>query len=226
LFVGPSASVLRAFIAIQLALSAKLCEKPSSGINALGVGLFVISLYDPLMLLSPSFQLSFLATWAILILYPIVQKKLFALFPKYQGEDLLAFSFVEQFLFMLSTFFVTSLSLVLAVSILMLPMSLFTFGSFPLLGILYNCFFPFCVSVSVTLLLLGVLFCWIPFIASLFFFLSAALIELALTLVQQAPSWIDITLYSNGFSATLLVAYITLVSLCAVLYSYQMKCRN
>ena len=218
IFVGMSPSVLRAYIAIQLALWAKLCEKKSSGLNALGVGLLAICLYDPVMLLSPSFQLSFLATWAILLLYPIIEKLLFSLFPRYQGEDVLAFSFTEQLLFLLATFFLTSLSLVCAVSVLMLPMSLFIFHSFPLLGMLYNCFFPFLVSIAVTLLVLGLLFCWISPLASFFFFLSATLTEMALTLVQHAPLWVDATLYWDGLTATALVAYIVFVSVCAIAY--------
>jgi competence protein ComEC len=47
------------------------------------------------------------------------------------------------------------ISLSLAVNLAAIPMTLYYFGMFPLLGILFNLFFPFLISLSMLLLLIG-----------------------------------------------------------------------
>lgn len=68
-FIGPSASVIRAYIAVMLVFIGKVLEEKANGLNCLGVGLVVVLSYDPVAAISLSFQLSFLATFAILLLF-------------------------------------------------------------------------------------------------------------------------------------------------------------
>jgi competence protein ComEC len=69
IFLGTSPSVTRAWIAIMLALMSLLLGKRSSGLNALGIGILVVVLWDPLAMREVGFQFSFAVTAAILLWY-------------------------------------------------------------------------------------------------------------------------------------------------------------
>jgi len=218
LFVGPSPSVVRAYTATLLVLLANLFEEKSNGINSLGLGLMVALFIEPLWAESLSFTLSFLATWAILLFYPLCRRAIQTYFPRRTGSMLLKMPFLDQLTFVLLAFFLSSFALVASVTILMLPMSLFAFQQFPLLGIIYNCFFPFLVSISVFLLSLGLLFSWLSPVACLFFSSCTHLTEAALTLVRDAPLCFDMTLECSWLSLGVLVAYLCFVSFIGIIY--------
>lgn len=210
-FIGPSPSVLRAWMAVSVLFTGKIFERASNGMNALGLGLIVVLCWDPASVLQLGFTLSFLATFAILLFYPQVEGALRACFPKRSASDILKMPFSEQLFFVLLTFFISSLALVASVSILMLPMSLYCFQQFPVLGIVYNCFFPFLVSVAVFIVCLAFLFSWIPPFAAFFFTVGAFLLDIALTLVIHAPTWCDITLRVESMCGLWLVLYLCLM---------------
>lgn len=216
LFIGPTPSVFRAYVAALAILTAFISERTNSGINAIGLGLIFVVLYDPTTTFTPSFQLSFLATWAILVLLPICRKMLFANIATHRFSEISRFSLFEQLTFTLSSFFLSASSLVIAVTLMMLPVSLFYFQSFPLLGLIYNCFFPFFVSISITLVILAGLFFWLQPLCGALLSLAAYYTDLLLTLVQSAPANLDVTLYCEGFSIWLLVSYLCTVSLTAI----------
>lgn len=216
LFIGPQPSVFRSYIASLLVLMSAVCEKSGSGINGIGLGLIILVLYDPTMSCNVSFQMSFLATWAILILHPLCKNLLFSFLPRYSVAQIGSFSFIEQVVFVISTFILSSLALVLAVTTMMLPVSLWAFQSFPLLGIFYNSFFPFIVSIAITLVILGGLFFWLPPLAAVAIGAGAALTECLLTLVHSAPTWMDCTLHCEHVPIWILVLYLCLVSAGAI----------
>ncbi len=217
LFIGPSPSVLRAWAACTILFLSKLLERDANGLNSLGAGLILVLSYDPAACLDLGFQLSFLATFAILLFYPLFDRYLRALFPTRSATEILSMPFSEQLLFVLLRFFTASFGLVLSVSTLMLPMSLYAFGEFPLLGIVYNAFFPFLVSIGIFVVALAFLFMWVEPIASLFFQIAAALLDTALTFISYAPSWLDITLRASWISAFFLITYLSAVSLLGIL---------
>lgn len=211
LFIGTTPSVLRAWCSTSVLLFSKLLEEKGNGLNCLGIGLIVVLLIDPTFAISLSFQLSFIATLAILLFYSVFYRAIKALFPSRTGSEVIAFPFFEQVTLVLLSFFCSSIALVLAVSLFVLPMSLFAFQSFPLMGILYNCFFPFIISAAICILCVGLLISWISPIAAIFFSIASFLTETALTLVTCAPSWLDMTIYCGNFSATILVFYLSLL---------------
>ncbi len=219
LFIGPSSSVLRAWVAVTILFLGKLFEKNANGMNCLGLGLILVLCLDPACTANLGFQLSFLATFAILLFYPFVQKLLRGFFPNRSASQVVKMPFSEQVLFVLLTFFVSSLALVASVSILMLPMSLYCFGQFPLVGIIYNCFFPFLVSIAVFLVCLAFLFLWIPSIAAVLFWIAALIIDSALTLINHAPKWCDIILQASWISGGALVIYLCLVSAFGIIFT-------
>ena len=225
LFIGPTASVFRAYIAASACLYAKLLQRESSGINALGLGILLVVIFQPLWCVQVGFQLSFLATLAILLLFPIMQRTLFSFWPTYSLKTLSEATFIEQAVFVVATFFLSALALMLAVTLLCLPMTLYAFGQFPLWGIFYNLFFPFGVSLAITCVLVGL--CLLPLapIAGLFLSLGAVILEGLLTLVQHAPVSLEVVPSSSYVSAELLVLYLCAVSFFGVIY-VQRYCAN
>lgn len=158
LFLGLGPSVLRAWMTILLFYSAAFAGRFSDPLNSLGVGLFFSLLINPYLFLNVGFQFSFLTTGAILLLNHPVSSILDRLFPKYPLETVLQFPVSSKHAYLLLRFSLSSLSLTIATSLAAFPLSLGLFGSFPLLSLAYNLFFPFLVSVSVSLLVAGLLF--------------------------------------------------------------------
>ncbi|MCP5469446.1 MAG: ComEC/Rec2 family competence protein [Chlamydiales bacterium] len=78
LFVGNTPSVQRAWIFMLILFLAQLLEKRSYPLNTLGVALIIATLLSPFSLLTLGFQLSFLATFGILLYQPLLKKRLFA----------------------------------------------------------------------------------------------------------------------------------------------------
>jgi len=223
LFIGPSASVLRAWVACSLLFLSKIVERDSNGLNALGVGLIVVLTLDPTAALELGFQLSFLATFAILLLYPLFDPILSDLFPKRSATELLEMPFSEQLTFVLLRFFTASFALILSVSVLMLPMSLYAFGEFPLFGIIYNAFFPFLVSIGVFVVSIAFLFIWFEPICAFFFQIAAAILDAALTLVTHAPSGLDANLTATWLTGFWLVLYLLVASFFSIIFYQRRK---
>lgn len=223
LFVGLSPSVLRAYIAVSMVLWARLLEEKSNGLNCLGLGLIICVCVDPTSVTTLSFQLSFLATFAILLLYPLCLQWLRSFFPQRRASALLKMAFADQVVFVCFAFFLASFALVLSVTIFMLPMSLYCFQQFPLMGIIYNCFFPFLVSLAVFILCLAILFVWFDPLCAMLFSLCGGVIESALTMVNYAPKWLDITLQASWITAVWLICYLCLISFLAIILSKRAK---
>lgn len=219
LFIGPSPSVLRAYIAVVIMYGSKLVERQSSGLNCLGIGLILVLAYDPVSSTNIGFSLSFLATFAILLFYPIFESALKRCFPERTFQTVVKMPFLDQLLFVLLRFFIASFALVASVSLLTLPYSLYLFGQFPIMGMLYNAFFPFFVSIAVFIVALGLLFIWLPPVAYAFFHIASTLLDASLTLVTHAPSWCDYSIRADCLSGPIVVAYLVLISLLGIAYS-------
>jgi competence protein ComEC len=71
---GLSPSVLRAVTMFSLLSLGSAVNRRSSPINSLAVSAFLLLVYDPFLVLSVSFQLSYIAVTGILILYPMVER--------------------------------------------------------------------------------------------------------------------------------------------------------
>ena len=80
LFIGPSASVQRAWVAVIFYLIGQLCGFNTRPLNLLGLGLTLELLANPLFVLNLGFQLSFLSTLGILLFYSFFKIKLSSIF--------------------------------------------------------------------------------------------------------------------------------------------------
>jgi len=168
LFLGDSPPVQRAWIAISLYLLGILLDLPASPLNALGAALGWEVLSDPLTIFQIGFQLSFLCTFAILFLYPIVRRPFTKLFPVRSFQEARRMPLLDQHGYAACSLLRESLALNAAVHILSIPVLLALFHRFPLLSVPYNLFFPFGATLSYFLCLLGFLIPWIHPVNALF----------------------------------------------------------
>lgn len=184
-FIGYTPSVFRAYIAATFYLLGKVFDRPSKGLNLLGLALIFELLINPLQLLNLGFQLSFLATAAILILYPRLNELLTKIIPKAKFSDLLTLSLFDQHLYLCLNFLRALLALTLSVHLIMIPISLFYFHEFPLISLFYNLLLPLGFSVSFAILILALM---LPSpLCSPFFNLASRITELLLYPIYHPP---------------------------------------
>jgi competence protein ComEC len=147
-FLGTSPSILRAWSAISLVLWGRILGYRTTGLNALGAGLIIELLFDPLLATQASFALSFLATAAILLLYPLCEYFLQSLFIKRRLSSIETLSFLEKHLYLASSLMRKALALNLSVHLVGIPACLLLFHAFPWLSLFYNMFYPFLIAIS------------------------------------------------------------------------------
>lgn len=212
MFLGYAPSILRAWISSSLALLGCLIERKSSGLNSLGVGIMIVLLFDPHACTTVGFQFSFAATAAILLIYPQADRMLQTFFPRRSLGLLIETSSLNQHAYALLQFCRQAFSLTLAVNSIAIPLTLFHFGKFPLMGLVYNLFFPFLASFSMAALLIGsILDCVLPWPASLIHAFNAAYTEFILSYTYNLPSTLDIYVRSGPFPGSLIISGITLL---------------
>jgi competence protein ComEC len=188
-FLGASPSVFRAWAAISLVLISRILGTRTTGLNALGVGLIAELLLDPLLVSSLSFQMSFLATTAILFLYAPCEKLLQKLFVLRSMSQLKELSFLHRHLYLLSSLLRKSMALNLSVHLITIPICLLHFHSFPFFSLLYNLFFPFLISLSMIGLLAGtMLHLLVPGVGEMIHRFNKIFTEKSLVIIAHAPT--------------------------------------
>lgn len=209
LFVGFSPSVLRAWCSVGLFLLAAFAERKPSGLNSLGVSLMLVLVYDPTLSTSLSFQLSFLATGAILLFYSQCDEFFDRLFPSRSPSFIQSIPAVDQLIYFLMIFFRKAWSLTCAVNILMLPVGLYYFKSISLLGILHNFFFPALVAICMGLFVCACFLSFLPIISDWIFSSVYFLTDFSLTFVKYVPESFDKLLTVENIPPGLLIFYLT-----------------
>lgn len=217
LFLGPSPSIERAYIALTLALLAALFKQRHFPINALGVALALELLINPLSAANIGFQLSFLSTAALLIIYPVMEKPFCCLFPKRSLQDLKQLSHISIYAHMGASFLRKALALGLAVNIAILPVILFHFHTFPLISLIYNVFFPSLVAISIFLLIIGSVFSLLlPFFPPFIHNFNSVFTKSLLDLATSSPQSLHISIY--GHPPFYLIPYYLLVLFLIAIY--------
>ncbi|MGK5593985.1 MAG: ComEC/Rec2 family competence protein [Parachlamydiaceae bacterium] len=211
LLLGNHPSVLRAWIAIIVSYSSLIAKRPVSGLNALGLGLIVVLIIKPSFCTHIGFQFSFLATAAILLLFPFVDSLIERVFPKRTEKEIESLSFFEKHLLLILGFFKPVISLNLVTTIASLPLSIFYFKEFPLLSLVYNLFMPFFVMVSLVLLTLGICLHPIPPLNSLIHLLNEKFTLFFLNMTFDTPKIFSTHLSFNTTSHYLIIYYSALL---------------
>lgn len=219
LFLGTAPSILRAWSSTFILMTGFLLEKKGSGLNSLGVGLLATLAYNPLYCLSLGFQFSFAATAAIFLLYPLAEQLLSYLFNKRPLRRALEMPLPDQHGFIVVTWLKQGLALTLAVNLVALPMMLYYFNKFPYMSLFYNLFFPFLISLSMLLLLLGFLF---PPLHALNNWFSSHVLDLT----YNMPTGYDWTLFVTDFPAWAVIAHVTVIFGAAIFWQYSPLTEN
>ncbi len=192
LFIGPAPAVIRSFFAAILYLIGKLLGRHPSALNLLGCSMLFELIFDPLLSGHIGFQLSFLSCAGLLLIYPLLSQYSERLLPKRTVFELANMTFPSPFGYLISTFFKKTLSITVAVNIALLPLLFYHFHKFPLLGLIYNLFFPLGAALAIYLLLPSLLLYEIsPRLGKPLLFLTDAWTRLLLELISYPPLCLD-----------------------------------
>ncbi len=212
LILNNSPSIMRAYCAITLYLIAKLVGKRPNGLNLLGVTLLIELLIAPQSIKNLGFQLSFLATASILLLFNPCLSLMEKLLPKRSDATVLNFSLLDKGTYLLCACLRSAFAVNLAVSITMIPVSLFHFSSFPLIGLIYNLFIPYTVFIGTALFLLAIPFeVLLPPLASLIRHVNELFTGFILQMLIESPNCLDIRIsvdFTNKFVLYLYLLYV------------------
>lgn len=170
---GLSPSIVRAATMLSIFYLAELFGERSDSVTSLFFALFAILLFRPHAVYDVGLWLSFLSTFGILCILPILQKPLF---PKWHRipRGLLRF-------------FITSVSMTLAATFFTLPVTYLAFGGVSVISPLTNLLFVPMVQILLYLLVLFAVLGWIPFLGTLLSVASEGLIG-AVTALAYALS--------------------------------------
>jgi len=147
LFIGPSASIQRAWIMIMCFILSQIINKNYQPINALGFAFLVLLLIDPNIIKNLGFQLSFLSVMAILIYFPSFRSFVNKLFPIRPKETVASFSHFSRISYFLLRFIINGFSLSFCVSVIIFPVLMYHFHTFPILSLFYNLFMPLFIGI-------------------------------------------------------------------------------
>lgn len=211
LFVGHSPSIQRAYIAIMLVAIGQLLNGRISGLNALGIGLMIEILLKPLNILDLGFQLSFLCTLAILLIYPVIKKFMEQLLLKRSDTEALQLSLFNQHAYLVCRALRAVLSLNLAVHLISVPVLLYLFHKFPLISLVYNLIFPVCLSLSMILLFIALLLAPIlPLFSHWIHAVNDMWTSTILTFSANPPATLDFCLRTNRMTLPWIILFLSL----------------
>ncbi len=221
-FLGCGPSILRAWLTILIALLGMLLQRKGSGLNALGLALLLSLLIDPLMCQHMGFQFSFLTTAAILLLFGPFDHSMQRLFFKRSLSEAIAMDGWNQHGYCLLAVFRQALSLGIAVNCAALPLTLFYFQKFPYFSLIYNLFFPFLVSLSMLLLILGFL---IPVLGHWIHLVNDRYTHCVLNFTYNLPPKLDIAWY-HDCPLEVLLPYLCLLLVGGILLQHYLRMRH
>lgn len=217
-FLGNSPSIQRAYIAIAAFLIGELIGRPSSGLNAIGLGLLVELSAFPLSILELGFQLTFLCTLAILLLYQPAEHLLSYFLPKRTEKERNNMPFIDKHAYSVLHLLRSSFAVNIAVHIATVPLLLYLFHQFPLLSFVYNLFFPYCVALSCILLFPGLILYPIPQVCSFVFKLNEFFSTIILHITSYPPFKLQFSLRTDAINPSVLVLYLAVLFFGAIAF--------
>jgi competence protein ComEC len=195
--IGYSPSILRAYLGASLYLVGRLGNWRCSGLNILGATLLFELILVPESLKSIGFQLSFLATGSILLLYPLTFLLAKKIFPIRSSEEALLLKNPDRWIYLFCCFLRSTLGLNLSVHITMIPTCLILFGKFPLSSLAYNLFIPIGVCLTLFLFLTSLPLLILPPLATSITLLNNCFTKTLLSLITEAPNCFNVYLKAN-----------------------------
>lgn len=213
IFVGPSPAVERSYLTALFYLIGMWTNRTTSGLNLLGMAMGTELIFNPHIASNMGFQLSFLSCFAILLFYAPLEQWMQKLLPQRNWSEIQSLTLLSRHGHLISSFLKKAISLNLAVNVALLPIILFHFHQFPLLGLLYNIFFPFCLGGSLFLLLCSLLFHMLfPPLAYPLFWITNQWTDFLLKVVFNPPLAIDYSLQFATVPITFIILYLFLLT--------------
>jgi competence protein ComEC len=201
---GLSPSVNRAALMLSFVQIGLLFKRKGNIYNTLSIAAFLMLLYNPLLIVSVSFQLSYTAVLGIVYFQPKIKKL-------YEAPN----KFVKYF------WELTAVSL--AAQLATFPLGLFYFHQFPTYFLFSNLFIIPLIFLTLILLISTVSFFWIPVAGKVITFISTCFIKFIIYLVvnikAQPSSSID-GIYISPFEIAFIYMFIIGMSLMIVSESY------
>lgn len=204
LFLGSAPSVLRAFMTLFIFLLSPLIHEGSKGENSLGACLLILLLLDPFSAFTVGFQLSFLATGAILLFFSAFDARIKRLFPARDKKAVYQLNYFYRMAYVILSFLRQSVALNAAILFASFPVILYTFHQFPWISLFYNLFFPFFLSLSLVLLIFSIP---LPFLHSVNSFYT----NFILNLTHESSPYLDMVFYSHALTPFITISIITLI---------------
>jgi competence protein ComEC len=192
--IGPLPSVIRAYCSAMMMCCATLFQRESTGLNCLGAGLIATTCFDPLFVSQVGFQLSFLATFAILLFSREVLSILQKFFPKRSHEELCGFGYTERSLYYILQWSCQALCLLVPVFFVIVPYQIAFFQQIFFLSLIYNLFIPFLFSCAMPVILIGVGLSFLPYIPSILCGIAGWILQLGIVSIMYLPetSWAEV----------------------------------
>lgn len=197
IFLGCAPSVMRAWMTLIIALTGRFFGRTTSGLNALGIAIATLVVWDPLLLHTIGFCFSCVTTASILLFYGPAEGLIVKILPKRTLQQSINLTFLDQHGYCLASLLRGMLALTIAVNIVAIPVTLYYFQYFPLMSLIYNLFFPLCVTVSMVLLIISILIPWIHPI-------NECWTKHMLDFTSNMPKFVDHGISVEAFSAWIL----------------------
>lgn len=202
-FLGVSPSILRAWTLVTLYLIAYLIERPTSSLNLIGISLLINLLINPTDIFHLGFQFSYLSYIGIICFFKPIDRFLAKWIPDRHLNEL---SFGSKGPYCILFFFRKSLSLNLAVHLLITPALLFHFYKIPLYTFFYNLFIPSCIAI----LMYGLLIALTLQIHVLFTLLEQTTI-LLLKVIIYPPTLCEFFIRYKGLSSSFVTLFLLII---------------
>lgn len=203
-FLGFSPSVLRAFMMITLYVIGKLKNRHIEMCNLLGAALLLELIIDPHTATHLGFQLSFLATFGILVYYKPTLYFIEKILPRRNYIIARRMNLVDQHGYILSSMIRKGAALDVAVHLCTFPVILAIFHNFPLLSLIYNLLYPPLLGISMLLMPIGLL---IPFLGEL----NVTFTGWILRMIGSGPNLLHIQIFISHIPFSLLLTILSAV---------------
>jgi competence protein ComEC len=222
LFLGPTPSIQRAYITVQIALLALIFNRKNFALNTLGISLLITLISNPLNLFNIGFQLTFLSVFSILLIYPQINLLVSKVLIKRSLKDLSELDIFSKIGGFLSNLIRETFSLTLSVNLAIIPILLFYFHKFPMLSLIYNLFFSPLFCLSILLFILAIPF---HFATNSFFIdnINTKYTKFLLDLISNPPENLEFFIRTKSISISFIIVYLIIYFSLAIFIKYHLK---
>lgn len=206
-YIGDGPSIFRAYLMTSIFLLGKILGRKGHGLNYLGLVLLIECVLDPYVVFNLGFILSYFCCGSLLIFHPIFERLFKKIFSRPSIDGI---GWVKKAPAILSLYLQNALNISLSVSIAIVPVLLYLFGSFPYLSLIYNLFFPFITMLSMIMIIICLILSPVPFVSNMLFSITNTFTSWVLQSILHPPIYLEFHLREE-ISFAFLGFYLSLV---------------